>query len=164
MILSGPTLTAQLPMQWCQSLPPAAASDWEMLRYLMVLADFEQPAAPIELAQAKQDLQLLWLARQQEAALPAAQTVQLGMQAIVWTSQTATPQPGATGYVALALSTHFPRLLHLPATITAVAANPAGGQWVRAEWQLAGPLQDQFETTVFRYHRRAISNARQGQV
>lgn len=156
--ISGPHFCAELPFEWGDAASDIQHSDWESMRYLMVLADFEQNTAAIELAQAKQDLLLLWLAKSQSIRLPATQSVCIGLTHISWQSQ-CTHQLAETGVIRIALSTQFPMLLSLPAKI--VQAQQQENIWsYMAEFNLSSLLVDHFEQAVFRYHRRAIQQAK----
>ncbi|QLI82936.1 hypothetical protein HZU75_16200 [Chitinibacter fontanus] len=156
--ITGPHFCAQLPFEWGDENTDVQPSDWELIRYLMVLADFEQNTDAIELAQAKQDLLLLWLAKSQNIQLPPTQSVCVGMDRICWQSLQL-HQVSDQGVIHLALSTQFPLLLKLPAQI--VQAEPQGDIWnYTAQLDLSTPLADHFEQAVFRYHRRAIQQVK----
>ncbi|WP_373975401.1 PilZ domain-containing protein [Chitinibacter sp. SCUT-21] len=131
------------------------------MRYLMVLADFEQGHESIELAQAKQDLLLLWLAKSQTIDLPNTQLISVGMNQITWQG-TQSLSEGEVGVINLCLSLQFPLLLSLKAKIASVDSSGNDTKCFVADLCAMSPqLQDHFEQTVFRYHRRAIQQSRQ---
>lgn len=160
--IAGPSFTAELPFHWQTDINISVPSDWELMRYLMVLADFEQSSEVIELAQAKQDLLLLWLAKSQTICLPAAQTITVGMNQIGWQSSQA-GSIGEQGWIQLAFSHQFPMLISLPARIIHVQQLGTHWEYLAELVNLSPLLRDYFEQTVFRYHRRAIQHARHKQ-
>lgn len=163
--ISGPTFSASLPFCWQAQdggVHDCGSDEWEVIRYLLVLADFEQNSESIELAQARQDLLLLWLARSQTMQLPATQALTVGLSRLAWHARTA-PRLGEQGLIRLAFSTRFPLVLGIEAKICAIQPDEQGVLCI-AELIFNSPqLQDQFEQTVFRYHRRAIQLAKQTQ-
>jgi hypothetical protein len=154
--IEGPSFQATLPFGWQTSEPASCASEWEILRYLPVLADFEQNQAATDLMQAKQDLALMWLARQQGLALPASTALELGMDEIAWQASSGI-EVGQFGYISLVLAPTFPLLLTFAAQIT----RQNDGVAVAQLKSRSPALCDAWEQTIFRYHRRAIQQAKQ---
>ena len=163
--LEGPYFVRDdLPFLWQIESQTVPSSEWEMARYLTVLADFEHghaiSDAATSLQNAKLDLALLWFARSfQIDALPPCE-VAMGLTSVSWFSAQALPV-GQSGQIHFCLSQQFPLHLQFPAQIMACEANGAGFQ-ISAQWlELGDVLLDQFEKTVFRYHRRQISSERE---
>ncbi|MBM5570526.1 MULTISPECIES: PilZ domain-containing protein [Deefgea] len=151
-----------IPFAWQQGV--ALANDWEMSRYLHVLADFEQVHDYVDdlphSQNAKTDLMLLWLARSLNQALPTQTSAVFGLEHVIWQSPHRLPI-AQEGVVAFCLSAQFPFLLQFPAKIVSCMASEAGFE-VTAAWQTMSPiLQDSFEKTIFRYHRRHIHQLRE---
>jgi hypothetical protein len=160
--IAGPSFTAELPFEWQTGINTTAPSDWELVRYLMVLADFEQGGEVLELAQAKQDLLLLWLAKSQTICLPDAQVITVGMDQIHWHSSHVL-SIGEQGWIKLAFSSQFPLLISVPARISDVQQDGSRWRCLAELTNLSPLLLDHFEQTVFRYHRRAIQHAKHKQ-
>lgn len=158
----GVCFAATLPLQW-QSGP--ALPSLEAARYLAVLAEFEQTreeAGGSSDNNAKLDLILLWLSRVLTTTQPVPCAAVLGLESLTW--QSAQPQlAGSTGAVALNLSDALPFMLTLSAQIE--ACEQRGEIWqLRASLQFDDEnLQDWWERTVFRRHRRMIRQERGGQ-
>lgn len=164
--LDGPSVFRDaIPFAWRLDAP--TASDWEMSRYLQVLADFEQPNDLVEELQQKQnaksDLMLLWLARSLNTQMPAVTSAAIGLEFVIWHAAQALPV-GQDGIVEFCFSEQFPMLLQIPAHI--VACTPIEGQFeIKAAWMsMSHALQDSFEKTIFRYHRRHIHQLRERKV
>ncbi|QLG87543.1 PilZ domain-containing protein [Chitinibacter bivalviorum] len=158
--IEGPTFESTLPFAWQAGVFKSSATEWEIVRYLMVLADFEQTPVSIELAQAKQDLLLLWLAKNQSISLPNAQQVQMGLSQVSWLNHEPI-EVGSTGAIQFAFSALFPFLLKLKVIVIACTPVQAGHRVIVQFCDLSPVVQDQIEQTIFRYHRRAIQNAKQ---
>ncbi len=164
--LNGPALFRDaIPLAWEFGI--AVPSDWEMDRYLQVLADFEQPNDFVEDTQqkhnAKSDLMLLWLARSLHTQMPAPTSAVIGLECVIWHSSQAIPI-AQTGVVALCLSDQFPMLLKFSAQIVTCSQTQDGFE-IKAAWlPMSSSLLDSFEKTIFRYHRRHIHQLREGKV
>lgn len=165
-LLNGPSLARDaIPLAWESDV--CAASDWEMSRYLQVLADFEQPNDFIEDSNhkhnAKSDLMLLWLARSLNTQIPAQTSAMIGLEFVIWRSTQAVSVT-QNGVVSFCLSDQFPMLLKFPAQIVTCSALQ-GEYEIKAAWlPMSSSLQDSFEKTIFRYHRRHIHQLREGKV
>ncbi|QZA79155.1 PilZ domain-containing protein [Deefgea tanakiae] len=161
--IDGPSLFRDaIPLAWL--IDTAPANDWEMSRYLQVLADFEQAHDFIEDAHhqqnAKSDLMLLWLARSLNTQLPSQTAAALGLEFVIWTAPHALPV-AETGVVAFCLSDQFPFLLKISAKVIS-CAEIEGGFEIKAAWlAMSASLQDSYEKTIFRYHRRHIHQLRE---
>ena len=71
-LIDGPCLVRDaIPLSW-EVAATEPANDWEMSRYLQVLAEFEQPCDVLDErpSSAKLDLTLLWLARSLNTHMP----------------------------------------------------------------------------------------------
>ncbi|WP_410498223.1 hypothetical protein [Chitinibacter sp. S2-10] len=158
--IEGPVFQAQLPFRWQSAHQPIASNDAEVLRYLIVLADFEQNHLSLELAQAKQDLLLIWMAKQRDIALPQTTALTVGMNKLAWLNQSPL-NVGETGVVEFSFSIDFPLLLSFKARIIESKLTGQYYQCVAEILSLSPAVQDQFEQTVFRHHRRAVQQARQ---
>jgi len=137
----------------------------ESSRYLAVLAQFEREEAPTvsDMApelNAKLDLALLWLARSLGQTPVQTLEVSLALEEIGWLASQPL-SPGQEGALVIQLSAHFPFALQLPAQISSCQA--LGTDFaIRARliWP-SEELQDWYERTVFRYHRRDIQHRRE---
>ena len=165
--LVGPSFWRDdMPFRWQTSASLADSSDWEMVRYLTVLADFEHKHHALDEAAsvqtAKLDLTLLWMARLLPAQMPPAGEVMMGLESVTWISMHAIAEQ-QTGQVQFCLSQQFPLLLQLPVQVT--SCRECGGAYqMTARWTgLSEELLDLLEKTVFRYHRRQISSLRESQ-
>ena len=162
MQLNGPALIANLPCQWQDEY---AQSALEASRYLAVLAEFERenPLAEPDLSpllSAKLDLALLWLARRPNPAPSHGAPVTLGLEEIAWHTMHAL-SPVQRGALVVQLSEAFPFALQLPAEVTSCQTDQTGFVIrARLQWQNE-ELQDWYERTVFRYHRRDIQHRRE---
>jgi hypothetical protein len=164
--IDGPSLFRDaIPLAWM--IDAAPANDWEMSRYLQVLADFEQAHDFVEdthhQQNAKADLMLLWLARSLNTQLPVQTSAAIGLEFVIWSAPHALPV-AEQGVVAFCLSEQFPFLLKLTAQIVSCTATEQGFE-VKAAWQtMSASLQDSFEKAIFRYHRRHIHQLRERKV
>ncbi|MCB5194941.1 hypothetical protein [Deefgea salmonis] len=161
----GPCLLCEtMPLAW--SVPGDAGNDWEMSRYLQVLADFELPRDVLDdtqtLQAVKADLTLLWLARTLKTPLPSDVEVVMGLESVAWCSDVPLPI-GQQGVVTFCLSKDFPMLLKFKAQIKQCIFQ-SFSYVIYADWlPMRGVLLDSFEKTVFRYHRRYIQQIREQQ-
>ncbi|QKJ67744.1 hypothetical protein HQN60_14015 [Deefgea piscis] len=159
----GPCLLREaLPLAW--SLEDEAGNDWEMCRYLQVLADFELPHDGSDDSQSlqaiKTDLTLLWLAKTLKVTLPNEVEAVMGLESVAWHAQVALPI-GQQGVVVFCLSKEFPMLLKLNAQIEQCISQ-ASGYVIYAKWlPMRNMLLDSFEKMIFRYHRRYIQQLRE---
>ena len=162
-LFDGPCLLRDaMPLAWDSSAEPA--SDWEMSRYLQVLAEFEQPSELLDekynTQNAKLDLNLLWLARSLNTQTLGETRVTLGLEYVAWQSPQAQTLE-QKGMVLFCLSQQFPLLLKFPAQITQCTPMD-DGYCVQASWlPMSEGLLDSFEKTIFRYHRRHIHQLRE---
>lgn len=111
--------------------------------------------------EARVDLCLQMLAQllARDSALPAEQEVQLSGTGAHWRSEQAN-MVGEHGSLALYLSPQVPQALLLPARITACQQVEQG--WLTSvQFERLDPeLQDWLDKTIFRHHRRQISQLR----
>ena len=164
--LDGPSVFRDsIPFAWRLVAP--TANDWEMSRYLQVLADFEQSNDLAEEVQQKQnaksDLMLLWLARSLNTQMPAVTSAAIGLELVIWHAAQALPV-GQNGFVEFCLSEQFPMLLQFSAHIVACTPLESGFEMTAAWMRMSPSLQDSFEQTIFRYHRRHIHQLRERKV
>ncbi|MFC4161563.1 PilZ domain-containing protein [Chitinimonas lacunae] len=154
-----------LPLSWLPSATPTLAGDAiTLLRALAIIDqlpvrhDDEQDERWREL-EARVDLCLLMLGRllARDGAAPESTTTALSGSQVSWLSADP-PAPGSVGVLALYLSQALPLPLYLDARVTEVAAVVEGRWQVEAQFLIeAEELQDWLDKTVFRYHRREIS-------
>lgn len=162
--LDGPSVERDaIPLAWQLDAP--TASDWEMSRYLQVLADFEQSNDCVEDSpqNAKADLMLLWLARSLNTPMPSSTAAVIGLEFVIWRAVQAFPV-AQNGILAFCLSEQFPLLLQFPAQIVTCTPMKNGFE-IKAAWSLMSHcVQESFEKTIFRYHRRHIQQLRERKV
>ncbi len=163
------THTESLVLAWrpLSALPEAAEladANRRAAALLALLGSLDEPAPPPDepphlaahLHRLDQKLDLLldlvgqWLNR--ELALPAPQSVRLGMRGAVWQAEL----PAGPGRVSVYLRAGLPMPLELPALL-----QPLGDGTVLAQFQGLDPaVTDGLERYIFRCHRRAVAQAR----
>jgi len=160
--LDGPAFQAHLPAFWqtCYEQNPFEAS-----RYLAVLAEFEREDAKAGQDDAsglaaRLDLALLWLARSLNQTPAGSLDVTLGLEEVGWQAQSEMTT-GERGALVVQIAAAFPFALQLPVEIVGCVPQ-ADGFLIRARlvWRNE-ELQDWYERTVFRYHRRDIQHRRE---
>lgn len=145
----------------------------EACALLRVLAGLEAPPVEregepacgktLERLEAKLDLALglmMRFARAQDALPPAVPSV-LGPTGLTWEDEREQPlRAGEPVLLSLHLSPRLPLPLTLPAEVTAVERLPGGVRISARFTGLSEETRDWLERTLFRFHRRAIQQAR----
>jgi hypothetical protein len=175
----GVYLKGQLPLSWeatsgfdANQLERWMHADLALLRALAVL-DSNQPEAErdtttptnkvLDRLEAKTDLALALIIQLlgQQTTLPPTCSVILRASTIEWITDQA-PPVGASIVVSIHLSSKLPLPLVLPAKVAMNEDTPAGTR-IRAHLgSLDEEVQDWLERTLFRHHRRAVQQQRQG--
>lgn len=178
--MAQPTYEDELPLRW-QPLPAAGLSAPEtqrlqaenirLLQLFTLLGERVENPAPDELTRENQRLQaldlklnlaldlLVDLLCEHGEAIPA-RPVRLTTDAIEWQEPTEPPPAGSGVIVALYLKAGFPKPLRFPGMVSQDL--PQAG-WAGVSFAgLDEGFRDALTRFIFRHHRRAIHESRQG--